>query len=353
MKQYSYTCIRNKQRPDHNAPEFLLFSAKSREIFEWAAIERYTADSKKGPQRLPKKAKVAEIHRFLERDQRNTIPTTLLVSLNVLETNLTPIVPNRSEIVSLAFVCDDQANPPVKAGMVVDGQHRLLGVMEFQPDLHLNVVAMINASDDETAFQFLVVNNKASRVSNNHLRALALNFEEDELSKRLHAVRMSISQHLDFVGLVDTEPQSPFRGIIDWPNNPPERGLVAPNAIESCIAYLKQKRITELDDDAILLVFFLAIWTQITEKGEGQVTLASHLLEKVPIICLTQFLADNIIFEYDNDEIDLTDFKAVAESVEHVIDSINPKFWEAKWSAKSLDTAAGRNLLLDSLTQMR
>jgi hypothetical protein len=229
--------------------------------------------------------------------------------------------------------------------------------VQVDPDLLLNIVAMINASDDETAFQFLVVNNKASRVSTNHLRALALRYQEQALSDRLRGVRMSISQHLDFVGLVDTDPLSPFQGIIDWPNNQqegqPARGYVAPNAIESCIAYIKQKRIEELEDDAILLGFFLAVWTTIATKWQIQFNKESHLLEKVPVICLTQYLVDNIAFEYDNDSLDVTNFDKVSELVERITDAINPKFWEVKWSAKGLDTAAGRNMLIESLTQIR
>jgi DGQHR domain-containing protein len=357
MKTYEYSCIINTQREGGGAPQFLLFRAKASEIYEWAAIERYTQDSKKGPQRLEKPAKVAEVKRFLEQEPRNTIPTALLVSLNVAPENIKQLVAGNTEAVSLKFQWDDEAKPPKQPGMIVDGQHRLLGVMKFQPNLMLNVVAMVNISDDETAFQFLVVNNKASRVSNNHLRALALNFQEEALSKRLMAIRMSISQHLDYVGLVDKETNSPFFGKIDWPDNQvegqPKKGFIAPSAIESCIAYIKQKRISELEDDAILLGFFLAIWTKITTKWAAQFNSESHLREKVAIICLTQFLVNNIIYEYDNDSLDVTNYDRVTECVEKIADCISPKFWTAKWSAKSLDTASGRNMLIESLTQIR
>jgi DGQHR domain-containing protein len=357
MKTYKYSCIINKQRDGRGAPQFLLFRAKASEIYEWAAIERYSQDSKKGPQRLEKPAKVAEVKRFLEQESRNTIPTALLVSLNVAPENIKQLVVEKPEVVSLEFQWDDQAKSPKQPGMIVDGQHRLLGVMKFQSDLMLNVVAMINISDEETAFQFLVVNNKASRVSNNHLRALALNFQEEALSKRLTAIRMSISQHLDYVGLVDKESNSPFFGKIDWPDNQvegqPKKGFVAPSAIESCIAYIKQKRIIELEDDAILLGFFLAIWTRISQKWAAQFNSDTHLCEKVVIVCLTQFFVDNITYEYDNDALDVTNYDKVTECVEKVADCISPKLWTAKWSAKSLDTAAGRNLLIESLTQIR
>ena len=202
MKTYKYSCVKNEQRTGDGTPSFVLFRAKASEIFEWAAIERYTSESQKGPQRLQKPAKVAEVKRFFEKDPRNTIPTALLVSLRVPLDGITPISAETPELVSLEFNFDDEAQPQERPGMIIDGQHRLLGVMAFDRHLLLNVVAMLNVSDDETAFQFLVVNNKASRVTSNHLRALVHNYHEDELSKRLRDVRMSISQHLDFVGLV-------------------------------------------------------------------------------------------------------------------------------------------------------
>jgi len=357
MKHYKYTCIKNQQRAGDGANVFLLFHAKAGELYEWAAIERYTADKKDGPQRLPQKAKIAEVKRFFEQDSRNTIPTALLISLSVPAGAMTQPYPERPEIISLEFNFDENANPLAQPGMIVDGQHRLLGVIAFQPDLMLNVVVMVNVSDDETAFQFLVVNNKASRVSSNHLRALVHNYQEAALSKRLRDVRMSISQNLDFVGLVDTEANSPFKGIIDWPNNQQEgqasKGFVPPNAIESCIAFIKQKRITELEDDAILLGFFLTIWTVVKAKWTNQFKKETHLLEKVPIICLTQFLVENISHEYDNDKLDVTNFEQVADNVDRVTNSINPKLWEVKWSAKGLDTSAGRAMLIETLTEMR
>lgn len=357
MKRYSYWCIKNEQRTGEGVPAFLVFRAKARDIYEWAAIERYTGNAQRGPQRLPKPAKIAEVKRFFERDARNTIPTALLVSLNVPATGITSSRVEAPEVVLLNFEYDEERVPQERPGMIIDGQHRLLGVMEFQPELLLNVVAMVNVSDDETAFQFLVVNNKASRVSSNHLRALVNNYQEEALSQRLRDVRMSISQHLDFVGLVDTEEGSPFRGIIDWSDNQgenePARGYIPPSSIESCIAYIKQKRIPELEDDAILLGFFLAIWSKVASKWAQQFRRGSHLVEKVPIICLTQFLVDNISYEYDNDALDITNFERVGAVVERITNAVSPKLWEVRWTARSLDTSAGRNMLLEALRTVR
>jgi len=357
LKTYKYTCIQNKQRSESGAPLFLMFRATAQDISEWAAIERYTKDSQKGPQRLKKPAKIAEVKSFFQKDARNTIPTALLVRLTVPSEGLGTPIEALPEVVPLQFEYDPEGSPEGKPGMIIDGQHRLLGVKEYDPNTQLNVVALINISDDETAFQFLVVNNKASKVTTNHLRALVHNYKEEDLSKRLRDIRMSISQHLDFVGLVDSEDGSPFKGIIDWSNNQSEgastKAFVQTNAIESCIAYIKQKRVPELDDDSILLGFFLTIWKKIAAKWAQQFTQQSHLLEKAPIICLNQFIVDNLCYEYDNDTLEIADFEKVGASVNRVIDSLSAKLWDAKWTSKSLDTSAGRNLLVAALTQIR
>jgi DGQHR domain-containing protein len=349
-KTFKYPCIRSKQRADINAPEFLVFAAPAGEIDEWASIERYTPDSKSGPQRLSKPAKIADVKRFFDRDERNTIPTSLLITLKVQTGWLSQV---SDGLWVLEFTLDLPLNETDKPGMIIDGQHRLMGVLEFDRCTPLNVVALMNASDDETAFQFLVVNNKASKVPNSHLKALALHYREDALDDRLREVRMSISQHLDFVGFADQEPQSPFKGKIEWPNNPEDQGFIAANAIESAIAYLKQKRVPEFEDDGILLGFFFAIWTPISIKFARYFNKDSNLLKKVSIVVLTEVLADNLIVEYDNQRLDLTDYEKVAKEVERIIETINPKFWESKWTAKSLDTSTGRSLLRDSLIKVR
>jgi hypothetical protein len=57
--------------------------------------------------------------------------------------------------------------------------------------MHVNVVALIDADDDEAAFQFLVINNKATRVAQDHIKLLSLHYTEDVLADRLRSARMA------------------------------------------------------------------------------------------------------------------------------------------------------------------
>jgi hypothetical protein len=101
-----------------------------------------------------------------------------------------------------------------KPGLVIDGQHRLLGMQRFHPDCKVCVVALLNVDDMEKAFQFLVINSKAAKVPTDHIRTLALDYQEDELAERLKTARVVLHDNLKYVGIMDTDEDSPFAGNI-------------------------------------------------------------------------------------------------------------------------------------------
>jgi len=118
---------------------------------------RAVAVSGEGHQRLRNEAKIRAIGRFLTLDPRNTIPTAITVALRGLT------ITGDLQLDACSSVEVPDSDPP--AGLVIDGQHRLFGMSAFDPSLRVNVVALINPSDEEIAFQFLVINNKASKVA--------------------------------------------------------------------------------------------------------------------------------------------------------------------------------------------
>jgi DGQHR domain-containing protein len=146
------------------------------EVIQWAAVERLTVTGE-GHQRLRNEAKIRAIGGFLNLDPRNTIPTAVTVALSDLTLSHDP------QLDSCSTVEVPSSDPP--AGLVIDGQHRLFGMSAFDPSLRVNVVALINPSDEEIAFQFLVINNKARKVATDHLKLLALQYPEAALGERL------------------------------------------------------------------------------------------------------------------------------------------------------------------------
>ncbi len=130
----------------------------------------------------------------------------------------------------------------------------------------VNVVAILGADDTEKAFQFLVINSKASKVSPDHIRALALHYEEGALKERLTTARLSLDPNVGFVGLVNDGEDGPFRGMISWPITPKGSRIVTPTAIEASIANIQQRKVRDFESDDVLLEFFYTIWRQIKAR---------------------------------------------------------------------------------------
>ena len=87
MPRYEYSCFRAKQRGEEaGSPEFCLFFAPAGQVLKWAAIQRI-ADQVGAIQRATNKAKVRGISRYFEKDGRNTIPTAVVVTLDVQDGN--------------------------------------------------------------------------------------------------------------------------------------------------------------------------------------------------------------------------------------------------------------------------
>lgn len=346
MPVFKYECLVSRQRQTANAPEFLLFHAPAGEILQWAAIKRLE-EVPGAPQRQTSPAKVRAIKRFLETDDRNTIPTSVILTLDLLPGQL--VREQNSSFAELEF----EWNPgEEKPGLVIDGQHRLMGVATFGNATQVNAVAILGADDMEKAFQFLVINNKASKVPVDHIRALALHYEDEALKKRLNTARLNLNPNVGFVGLVNEGEDSPFRGIIAWPITPAENRIVTPTAIETSIGYIQQQKVRDFASDDVLLEFFYAIWRRIAATWPELWNAESRLLSKVGVICMTQYMTDTLVAQYDIGRLDISDPDAVANLVDEVLAYQERKFWIVPLTSASFDTKVGRSLIVQALVQI-
>lgn len=197
---FEYPAIFSRQREDPRAPVFACFTAPVGDVHRWTTIDRLST-SGGGHQRVKNPSKVKAIVRFFELDPRNTIPTALTVALRLPDFDV-------PELNSCAPLRIPDAEPP--AGIVIDGQHRLFGAGDHRKDLPVNIVALINPPDEEIAFQFLVINQKVTKVPTDHLTLLTLQYSEKALDERLRSARMVLRRHASLVGVVDSSPDSPF-----------------------------------------------------------------------------------------------------------------------------------------------
>ena len=369
-KTFRYAAFVYNQRNIGNAPKFCLFYAKVSEILQWAAIQRLSKDDPVAVQRDPKRTRILGIKRFLEREPKNTIPTAVVLTLDNIVINAIPNLEGQDEneilansgLMFLQINLPDGASDFDKPGLVIDGQHRLKGIEAYDPQTYVNIVALLDADVDEKAFQFLVINNKVAKVSADHIRALNLNYTS-ALTDRLKDARLSINDNVGSVGVMDTDPESPFQGLIKWPNNvsyegdkAKNEGYVIPAAIEASIGYIKSLGIGDLDDNDSVDEFFITIWRKISEEWKPIFNnmKGNKLLDKVGIVCLTEFLVRELrsmsINKYTR--FSMADPDKVEEFTKDILDGLDPDFWTSEWKSTSYDTRAGRDQIVASLVSI-
>lgn len=347
MANFKYACLIMQQRgPD--TPSFCMFQAEVGEVLKWGAIRRLTEEPRT-PQRPANESKVRAIKRFFDGDTRNTIPTSVIVTLNVQAEVPTIPCEQGQHIRLLSFDVAEGCVETEKPGLVIDGQHRLLGINQFDPHLKVGVVALLNANIDETAFQFLVINHKASKVQGDHIRALALEFNRDALDARLKTARLSLSPNLAFVDQVNLEDDSPFKDLIAFARNRTGNGIVVPAAIEASLTDIQSNRVKALDDADTLIEFFFAIWRPIKRRWVDLWVRESRLLDKVGIICMNKYLSTALIKLSDLGYLDLENPTEVEEKTDTLLNFQSKELWTSQWRSSSYDTRAGREMIVHAL----
>lgn len=243
--------------------------------------------------------------------------------------------------------------------LIVDGQHRFYGMSDYENEnLPILIVCLLDASSQEQAFQFIIINNKAVRVPPENVKTIIANFNEEDLKKRLLKAGVSYGKQTPVLLDINDLITSPFHNLLDWSYNKSgeEARIVSLTAIEQSIKYLKiQFDFLEKDDDTDSLVeIFCAVWrsmkTNYTELWYNK----SKFLSKVNIIALNEFIVDRLKFAWEFDMIDIYEPTEIEFGVSKII---NPKvmpseFWEFQWSIKIQDNASVRKIIKNDLEQM-
>jgi DGQHR domain-containing protein len=358
MPQYHYPAIIYKQRGTAEAL-FCLCTVLVGELRLWARVDRLTPENRQGVQRARKDARVDAIEDFLKVDERNTIPTSIVVALPVTAATFGAVdvqaVGTTPQAVTLTITTQDALPPP---GLIIDGQHRMDGMAQFDANMPVNLVAIVGPSDDEVAFQFVVINNKVSKVAPEHIKALKIGYSAANLDARLRkSARMKSSGEPAYLDQIDTQDDSPFKGRLKWPRNDddPKRAIPT-NAFEMAMHYISRQRIDQTassDPNPDFVVrFFIEVWKVVAEKwAESWADPVGKLTTKVGIICMTEFLVDAMVSwsTTPGQQIDLTDLNQVRELTAAALDQLEPALWTSEWNAASLDTSSGRAKVIETL----
>lgn len=351
-KTKSYLALENVQRSDTKNLRFFLFHASASEIFQWSLIDRTSPEKPKAIQRRLNKTKVLRIKEFLEQ-QGNTIATSVVIVFNdsqvsFVEQKFPGSEDSRFGALSVSW------DPNSPAGIIVDGQHRVIGANSFQhEDIHLNVVGILGADDDEGAFQFLVINNNSSKVNSNQVKALFTSYKEEDLVSRMLASGSTNidSDKITALRIFDESPDSPFNGQLKWQKN--AVGFIAPNALEAGLSEVQNR-------SALLAVIdyeldtFLGIWAVIHAHWTALWHVETHLLEKACFQVVTAYICDSLeqFLTFSDDGVDYTDPEVLAKGVKRILKRIEPNFFEVQWARTGLDTRTGQELLMMDLKTM-
>lgn len=168
---------------------FALSVMPIKDILKIALIERrefdqVSLDSKGGPQREASQSRINEISKYAETADA-TFPTPILLAL-----------PEDSYIIDENYI--ELFENKTKAS-VVDGQHRLLGIenSKYVNEFNLPVVFILDATDEQKALIFAIINGKQTRVSASVIYDLFDVVEGRNPYKTAHEIARALNQDVN------------------------------------------------------------------------------------------------------------------------------------------------------------
>lgn len=366
-----------RQRIDRDTVQFFTFYAPVKGVTDWVRVVR-SIDSPQGTQRTLRDGRVQAIQRFVEASRINTIPNNLLIAFTEGSTTFEPMqmqedmnngCGDQLQWGILTFSYDSNSNVD-KPALVVDGQHRLYGMSQYElENLPVLITALVDAPLEEQAFQFIVINDKATRVPVDNAKAIIANIDEEPLRKRLLASGVSYGKTTPLLSEVNDLDYSPFKDLLDWDyNKNTEKRVVKIAAIEQSFKQFENEfKIFYGDDYDSLLDLYLAVWTVLssnfsdlwgkmtfTQMEEGEeIVKNSVFMTKVNLLAINEFFVEKIKQAWSFGILnDVYDTDEVKKQILRVAEAIPSDFWLSKWNIQIKDNLNTRNLIKESLQQI-
>jgi DGQHR domain-containing protein len=319
-------------------------------------------DRSGGIQRRLSESKAKAVARYFELDEGNVIPTSAIIAFHPKVTKFVPSkerhanAPEGVEWGTLTFNFNPSAPHHKRPAFIVDGQHRIHGMSRVDgEELPILVSALLDADATEQAFQFVVINNKASKVSPDLVKSLIVDFDETELSERLRTARVSLQGRATLVALVDDDPDSPFYQMVDWERRRGEgTPVLKPAAIEGALNYARRRMLALDENEDALLEFFFAAWSGVrsTYKELWKKT-DNQLFSNAGFRAFSEYLVDELETLLNMEIVDIENPTSVSKAAAKIASQVDVNFWKSKWTLKSLDTSAGRDIIKDDLRRIR
>jgi len=356
-----------QQREDNDTTQFFVFVARVKDVKQWAGIQRIQEFSE-GTQRILRKTRVRHITRFLASSSINTIPSNILMAFSPGSTNFTSLSHQLNQLEAgidysnqcdgllkwgvLEFTFDSSSPEHLRPALIVDGQHRLYGMSSFeQENLPVIIVSLVDATSQEQAFQFIVVNSKAVRVNATTAKSIIADVEEQALEDRLLGAGIQYGEILPTLRDINDLPSSPFYMLLKWERNRTETQVVPLTAIEQSLRFLRTTFSNFLEDDEDSLVeIFMAIWRVVQRRypeiwGHEE----SNLMKKVSINAFNEFIALQLKSASNFGLVEIFDVGSVESWLTKFLEPVVQEFWDSEWSIKIQDNANVREQIKEDL----
>ena len=370
MEHRKYFGCLVRQRIDSQTVPFFVFHARIKDIRSWTGIRRME-EVAGGTQQVLREARARAITRFLQSDPINTIPNNLLIAFDpgrvqfvAIQEQLASCFPQAdptngcAEQIAwgfLEFTFDPSLPDHLRPGLVVDGQHRLFGINDFQDeDIPILIVSLVDASVQEQAFQFIVVNSKQVKVPTDNFKAIIADLDLDAqgnaLAQRLLKAGVRYGDLSPVLRDINDLPTSPFYHLLKWPYNRNGTQLIPVSATEQSLRYLRTLFAFLDEDEDSLVALFLSIWRAIkAEYPSLWESNDSKLLTKVNINALNEFIGERLKMAWEFGLVDIFNPEDVEIQVAGILDRVPAQFWENEWNIRLQDNASVREMIKEDL----
>jgi len=258
----------------------------------------------------------------------------------------------------------------LRPAIIVDGQHRVFGGAMAEEDMNFAVCAMPQSNWSESVYQFVVINQKAKPIKPAFLSSIiATSLSAEEITAvygRLKASKIDV-ERAEVMERVNTDPASPFNGMIDF-------------EVEGAPGFLQFPGMARLARDfqniprshSILLpngdwnavegdwqAHFFALWTGVRNyfKGEdGRLWQQptndnpNNLLKIVTLQEIQSLMLDNWA---DSRFITFDKIADTEKYASNFWSKFPVTFFTDEWRQKGLQTSVGRKILRDAMTETR
>lgn len=316
-----------------------------------------------------RKTRVSAIKRFLGASSLNSIPNNVLLAFPAgvatftsLHADLSEAAPGvdvsnacgkRVEWGTISFDFDAECESSSRPIQVVDGQHRLFGMGSFDDErLPVLFVALVDTSVHEQAFQFIVINNKSTRVATDNIKSIIEGVNEDGLRKRLLEAGVPYGETSPILRDLDTLEASPFRHLLDWDFNKKGTKLIPLTALEQAVRYARSLFEFLRDDEDTLVQLLIAVWSSAKRSYPTLWGRANTFMTKVNINALNEFAFDKLKSAWEFDRVDIDDMAGVEAETDKLLGKIPMAYWDSEWQAKVQDNANVRSIIKRDLDQM-